>query len=171
MREGEWIVAVEGINHIAIREQLELVQPVNAAPVGTGSDDGMLRRILPDDGGQAGIQGIPLLLAPVEHRLVDDFQDGQFRVKPGKPRGQQSPEPDKGILPGRVKFHGAVFVMNVHHDQQAGAVKPLDGRFQVFGPVLPHVAGGRVMMTRGATHRRMCLSPRRAMNAASASGM
>ena len=104
----------------------------------------MLRRVLPDDGRQARVERVPFLLAAIKHRLVDDFQNGQLRVEPGEPRRQRAPEPDKGLLPGRVEFRRAVFVVNIHHDQKSGSVKPLDGSFQLFGPFLDDIAGGSI---------------------------
>ena len=104
----------------------------------------MLRRILPDDGRQARIELVPFLLATIEHRLVDDFQNGQLGVEAGEPRRQRAPEADKGLLPGRVEFRCAVFVVNVHHDQQSGAVKPLDGGFQLLAALLDDFARGSI---------------------------
>ena len=43
VREGEGIVAVEGIDDVPVRQQLELLQPVDAAPVRAGRDDGVPR--------------------------------------------------------------------------------------------------------------------------------
>ena len=51
-----------------------------------------------------------------------------------------APEADKGLLPGRVEFRRTVFVVNVDHHQQPGAVKTLDGRLQLFAALLDDLA-------------------------------
>src|SRR5512140_3718028 len=46
------------------------------------------------------------------------------------------------VLPGRVEFRGAFFVVDIHHDEQPGAVKAFDGGFELFAALFDDVAGG-----------------------------
>ncbi len=142
--EREGVVAMERVDDIAVGQELELPKAVDAAPVGAGGDEGVPGRVLPNDAGEARVEDVPFLLAPVEHGFVDDLQQGELGIEPGQPGGEGGPEPREGILPRRVEFRGAILVVQVDDHQQPGLVKPAQSRLDVSGTILAHRAGGGV---------------------------
>ena len=68
----------------------------------------------------------------------------KLRVELRQPGRQRAPEPHERLLPLGIQLRRAVLVVDVHHHQQTGAVKPLDGRFEKLRPVFPYGAGRRI---------------------------